>query len=66
MFYIDVAITPKENTRESTKANAQIISVDVQDNRYYLVYGKKKSAVITTMSGNMFIACEIHRNAECQ
>ena len=46
--------------------NAQIISVDVEDNRYYLVYGKKKSAVITTMSGNMFIACEIHRNAECQ
>ena len=46
--------------------NAQIISVDVEDNRYYLVYGKKKSAVITTMSGNMFIACEILRNAECQ
>lgn len=46
--------------------NAQTVSVDVEENRYYLVHGKQKNAVITTMGGRMFIACEIRKSAECQ
>ena len=46
--------------------NAQTVSVDVEENRYYLVHGKQKNAIITTMGGRMFIACEIRKNAECQ
>lgn len=46
--------------------NAQTVSVDVEENRYYLVHGKQKNAIITTMGGRMFIACEIRKSAECQ
>ncbi len=46
--------------------NAQTVSVDVEENRYYLVHGKQKNAIITTMGGRMFIACEIRKNAQCQ
>ena len=46
--------------------NAQTVSVDVEENRYYLVHGKQKNAIITTMGGRMFIACEIRKNAEYQ
>ncbi len=46
--------------------NAQTVSVDVEENRYYLVHGKQRNAIITTMGGRMFIACEIRKSAECQ
>lgn len=43
---------------------AKIMSVDVEDNRYYLVHKENQDAVITTLGNKMLIAYRILKNKE--
>ena len=43
---------------------AKIMSVDVEDNRYYLVHKENQDAVITTLGDKMLIAYRILKNKE--
>ncbi len=43
---------------------AKIMSVDVEDNRYYMAHKENKDAVITTLGNKMLIAYRILKNKE--